>query len=190
MLQRPSTAKFATISAMMLALCWFCLVIAYGWARHGLPAGGKGLAACLAGMAVVGSFVGFAVTALMSIVLRRLPAKFRWPLSSAAWLVVCTAAYLWLIHSGGDSARSGTLAAIAGVFGVFIGAPNARLFVTAWLVKRTQKAADAERDRTLAEAKEHTARAQAELKRRFAAEQLARLNEQERAHAIRNFMRS
>lgn len=175
---------------MMVALCWFSLVIADRWAKHELPTGGRGVVACLSGMAIVGSFVGFAFTALMDIFLRVVPAKFRWPLSSAAWLAVCFASYVWLVDTGADSARSATLATIAGFFGVFLGAPYADLFVTTWFLKRTKKVADAERDRTIAAIKREAAREQEKLQRQFAAERLVRLNEQERPQAIRNFMRS
>jgi len=174
----------------MLAVCWFSLVIGYGWATHALPAGGKGVAACLAGMAVVGGYVGLVFTALINILLRPAPANLRWALSSAAWLGVCFASYVWLTDSGADSSRSAALASIAGMFGVFVGAPHADLFVSFWFLKRTQKAAEADRDRTLAEAKKRMALEQAELERRLGAERLARLNKQERPQAIRNFLRS
>jgi hypothetical protein len=74
--------------------------------------------------------------------------------------------------------------------GLLVGPYYAELFVGAWFYKRHLKVSQAELDQKLAEIEFNRVREQADLQRRFKAERDARLNEQERPNAIRNYIRS
>jgi apolipoprotein N-acyltransferase len=189
-LKSLNPAKLAAVLAMAAASCVFSLVIAGGWARHDLPGSGNVLFLALGGMVVVGCFVGFAASALANIILRAGPSKLRLPLSAAAWLALCGASYARLVHSGGEPTRSAMLAAIAGICGLVVGVPYAEIVVGSWFLKRIL----AERDRKLAEINRDHVRRLEEIelqsKARQKAERDARLDEQERPQAIRNYLRS
>lgn len=190
MANQPSKPQLAAMFAVIAALNLFSLVVAFGWATHTLPESGNVLSFALGGMVVVGGCLGFAVSALANIMLRFGPPKFRIPLTGVAWLGFCGFCYVGLLSSGADAARSLTLTALAGLFGLLIGPYHAELFVGLWFYKRGLKVIEAERDVKLAEIKRDHVRKQAELQRRFNAERDARLNEQERRSAIRNYFRS
>jgi hypothetical protein len=186
----PNPAKFTAVIVMAAGSCLFVLVVASAWARHALPSSENTLFLSLGGMMAVGCLFGFAVSALANIVLRAGPAKLRLPLSALAWPPFCGAGYVWLTHSGADPARSAILAVIAGVCGVICGVPYAEIVVGSWFLKRVI----ADRDRKLAEIeRDHQCRLeeirlQAQARQRAA--QRARLEEQERPQAIRNYLRS
>lgn len=176
--------------AMVLALCCFVVVIAHGWAAHTLPSNSKVLFLSFGGVSIVGAVAGFVVSAFANLAFRAGPPALRVPFTVLVWAAFCAVLAVWLLQSGTDQSRVVALIAIVAFWGLLVGPYHAELFVGVWFYKRRQKVIEAERDRNLAEMARNSARQQGELQRRFKAECDARLNEQERPNAIRNYFRS
>lgn len=176
--------------ATVLAACWFVTVIAKDWVEHLLPTGSRVLYFSFVGMTMVGAVAGFLVAAAANIAFRVGPPKLRVPFTVLVWLSVCGVVTARLLQGQADPGRLLPLAAIAAFCGLIVGPYHAELFVGLWFYKRSLKVIEAERGRKLAEIEQGRERARAELKQKFEAERIARLNEQERPNAIRNFMRS
>jgi hypothetical protein len=141
-------------------------------------------------MPVVGGILGFFVSGLANVSFRTGPPALRVPFTVVVWLTFCGALTAWLLQTTDDHSRLVPLIAIVAFCGLLVGPYHAELFVGVWFYKRRLKVIEAERDRNLAEIERDRARQQAELQRRFKAERDARLNEQERPNAIRNYFRS
>jgi hypothetical protein len=175
---------------MLLASCAFCIVIAYKWADHALPSSDNVLFLTFCGMPVVGGILGFVVSGMANVGLRAGPPALRVPFTIVVWLAFCGALTPWLLQRAGDHSRVVPLIAIVAFSGLLVGPYHAELFVGVWFYRRRLKVIEAERDQKLAEIEREDARQQTELQRRFKAERDARLNDQERADAIRNYFRS
>ena len=176
--------------AMVLALCCFVVVIAHGWAGHALPSNSKVLFLSFGGVSVVGAVAGFVVSALANVAFRAGPRALRVPFTVFVWAAFCAILTAWLLQPGTDHGRLVALIAIFAFWGLLVGPYHAELFVGVWFYKRRLKVIEAERDGKLVEIKREHARKLVELQRRFKAEHDARLNEQERPNAIRNYIRS
>jgi hypothetical protein len=176
--------------AMILAVCFFVVVIAHRWTSHALPSSGNVLFFTFGGMPVVGAVVGFVISGLANLGFRAGPPALRVPFTILVWLAFCSALTAWLLQTGDDHSRLVPLIAIVAFCGLLVGPYHAELFAGVWFCKRELKVLEAERDRRLAEIEREGARLQDDLQRRFKAERDARLNEQERRNAIRNYFRS
>jgi hypothetical protein len=186
----PTMPQAVAIIAMILALCCFVVVIAHGWAAHALPSNNKVLFLSFGGMTVVGAVAGFVVSALANGALRAGPPALRVPFTVLIWAAFCIALTACLLQTGTDQNRLVPLIAIVAFWGLLVGPYHAELFVGVWFYKRRLKVIEAERDRKLVEIERDRARKLLELQRRFKADRDARLNEQERPNAIRNYIRS
>ena len=141
-------------------------------------------------MTVVGGILGFVVSGLANVGFRAGPPALRVPFTVVVWLAFCGALTPWLLQTADDHSRLVPLIAIVAFCGLIVGPYHAELFVGVWFYRRRQKVIEAERDRNLAEIERDSTRQQAEIQRRFKAERDARVNEQERPNAIRNYFRS
>jgi hypothetical protein len=186
----PSTPQTLAMIVMVLAVCCFVMVIAYGWAGHALPSSRLVLLFSIGGSTVVGGVAGFLLSALANIAFRPGPPRLRVPFTILVWLGSCAAVTAWLLAAGLDHGRLISLMAIVAFCGLLVGPYHAELFVGLWFYKRRLKVLEAERDRRLAQIERDRARQRLELERRLKAERDARLNEQERRNAIRNYLGS
>jgi hypothetical protein len=142
------------------------------------------------GMPVVGGMLGFVVSGLANVGFRAGPPTLRVPFTVVIWLTFCGALTAWLLQTGDDYSRLVPLIGIVTFCGLLVGPYYAELLVGAWFYKRHLKVSQAELDQKLSEIERNRVREQADLQRRFKAERDARLNEQERPNAIRNYIRS
>jgi len=141
-------------------------------------------------MPAVGGILGFVVSGIANVGFRAGPSALRVPFTVAAWLTFCAGLTAWLFGTGDDHSRLIPLVAIVTFCGLLVGPYYAELFVGAWFFKRYLKVSRAKLVQKNAELERNRVREQANLQLRFKAERDARLNEQERPNAIRNYMRS
>jgi len=142
------------------------------------------------GMPMVGAISGLVVSGVSNLVFRAGPPKLRVPFTVLVWLAFCGLLADWLLHEPYDYSRVVPLIAIVAFCGLVVGPYHAELFVGTWFYKRRLKVIEAERDQKLAQIERDQVREKAELQQQFQAERDARLDEQERANAIRTYLRS
>jgi|SRR6476661_3870270 hypothetical protein len=176
--------------AALLASCVFCIVIALKWTDHVLPSSRMVLFLTFFGMPVVGGILGFVVSGLANVAFRAGPPALRVPFTVVVWLTFSGALTAWLLGTVDDHSRLLPLIAIVVFCGLLVGPYHAELFVGVWFYKRHLKGSKAELGQKLAEIDRNHVRERADLQRRFKAEKDARLNEQERPNAVRNYFRS
>ena len=175
---------------MLAASCLFCIVIADKWAQHALPSSRMVLFLTFLGMPVVGAILGLVVSGVANVAFRTGPPRLRVPFTVLVWLAFSTLMTIWLLQERYDDNRLVPLIVIVAFCGLLVGPYHAELFIGAWLYKRHRRISGAELAQKLEEIQRNRVRKQADLQGRLKAERDARLNQQERPNALRNYIGS
>jgi FtsH-binding integral membrane protein len=122
--------------AVVLALCWFVVVIAHQWVAHMLPSSPMVLVFSFVGMSIVGAWAGFVISALANIAFRAGRPAMRVLLAAFVWTIFCGGLMAWLLHTGADRSRLFPLSGLAAFWGLLVGPYNAEFSVSYWLVRR------------------------------------------------------